>query len=65
MTSRHALQMLDTMLDMLDRLLPGCSTIDRADLTEARAALEDVQARLERQIIKSSGILQPVFSDGW
>ena len=59
MTSRHALQMLDTMLDMLDRLLPGCSTIDRADLTEARAALEDVQARLERQIMEETSPCGP------
>jgi hypothetical protein len=55
MTPSQGLQALDTMLDMLDRLLPGFhTTTDRADLTEARAALEDVHARLERQIAEDA-----------
>lgn len=51
MTPRHTVQILDLMLDMLGLLLPTFpATIDRADLTEARIALEDVRARLERQL---------------
>ena len=49
-TPRHAVQLLDLMLDMLGLLFPDFhAPIDRADLTEARIALEDVRARLERQ----------------
>jgi hypothetical protein len=55
MTPSQALQALDTMLDMLDRVLPGFHTLpDHADLTEARAAIEDVRARLERQIAEDA-----------
>jgi hypothetical protein len=49
MTPRRALEALDGMLDTIDRLFPGFPTArDRADLTEARAALDDLARRLER-----------------
>ena len=55
MTPRHTVQILDLMLDMLGLLLPNFpATIDRADLTEARIALEDVRARLERQLMEDT-----------
>lgn len=51
MTPSHALQALETIVSTLDRLLPGFHTTnDRADLTEARASLEDVARRLEAEI---------------
>ena len=55
MTPRHTAQVLDLMLDMLGLLLPSFpAAIDRADLTEARIALEDVRARLERQLMEDT-----------
>jgi hypothetical protein len=49
MTPRRALEALDVMLDTIDRLFPGFHTArDRADLTEARAALDDLARRLAR-----------------
>lgn len=51
MTPPQALRSLEAMLDTLDRLLPGLHTaIDRADLTEARIAMDDVARRLARSL---------------
>jgi hypothetical protein len=55
MTPFQALHALETILDMLERLLPGFHTLpDHADLTEARAAIQDVHARLERELMADS-----------
>ena len=55
MTPLVALRSMETILDMLEILLPGFrSTIDHADLTEARAAIQDVHARLARQIAEDT-----------
>ena len=55
MTPTQALHTLGAILDMLERLLPGFHTLpDHADLTEARAAIADVHARLERALMEDS-----------
>jgi hypothetical protein len=58
MTPRRALEAIEAMLDTCDRLFPGFHTErDRADLTEARAALDDLARRLERDIAEDDAFL--------
>ena len=53
------MQHLESILDTLDRLFPGFHTaLDRADLTEARAAIDDVARRLERDIAREEALYQ-------
>ena len=51
MTPRQVLAHLESILGSLDHLAPYFSTLDdRANLVEARAALEDLAGRLEQEI---------------
>ena len=59
MTPTQALHALETILDMLELLLPGFHTLpDHADLTEARAAIADVHARLALEIADNERLLE-------
>jgi len=59
MTPRRALEALEAMLGTIDRLFPGFRTeADRADLTEARAALDDLARRLEHSMAEDEATLE-------
>jgi hypothetical protein len=59
MTTLRDLHALQAILDMLELLLPGFHTLpDHADLTEARAAIADVHARLARDIAEQVRYLE-------
>jgi hypothetical protein len=61
MTPRRALDALEAMLDTCDRLVPGFRTeADRADLTEARAARDDLARRLERDMAEDEAGVEEV-----
>jgi hypothetical protein len=59
MTPRRALDAIEGMLDTIDHLFPGFHTAcDRADLTEARGALDDLARRLERTLAADEATLE-------